>query len=45
MLYFHTFMSELQIAPIIPMIVGNKCPKLGTGTPDDMLFTNLAEAT
>ena len=24
---------------------GNKCPKLGTGTPEDMLFTNLAEAT
>ena len=23
----------------------NKCPKLGTGTPEDMLFTNLAEAT
>ena len=25
--------------------VGNKCPKLGTGTPEDMLFTNLAGAT
>ena len=24
---------------------GNKCPKLGTGTPEDMLFTNLAGAT
>ena len=24
---------------------GNKCPKLGTDTPEDMLFTNLAEAT
>ena len=23
----------------------NKCPKLGTGTPEDMLFTNLAGAT
>ena len=22
---------------------GNKCPKLGTGTPEDMLFTNLGE--
>ena len=24
---------------------GNKCPKLGTGTPEDMLFTNLVDAT
>ena len=24
---------------------GHKCPKLATGTPEDMLFTNLAEAT
>ena len=24
---------------------GNRCPKLGTGTPEDMLFTNLAGAT
>ena len=24
---------------------GNNCPKLDTGTPEDMLFTNLAEAT
>ena len=24
---------------------GNRCPKLGTGTPENMLFTNLAEAT
>ena len=23
----------------------NKCPKLGTDTPEDILFTNLAEAT
>ena len=25
--------------------VGNKCPKLGAGTPEDMLFTNLGVAT
>ena len=25
--------------------LGNKCPKLVTGTPQDMLFTNLGEAT
>ena len=24
---------------------GNKCPKLCTGTPEDMLFTNLGETT
>ena len=23
----------------------NKCPKLGTGTPEDMSFTNLGDAT
>ena len=25
--------------------LGNKCPKLGTGTPEDMLFTNLGVTT
>ena len=24
---------------------GDKCPKLGTGTPEDMLFTNLGVTT
>ena len=24
--------------------VGNKCPKLGTGTPEDMVLTNLGDS-
>ena len=47
-IYSHlpVFLQFLAKASNVPQYsnFGNKCPKLGSGTPEDMLFTNLSVA-
>ena len=40
--FFHIFLQEFLIQY---SNFGNKCPKLGAGTPEDMLYSNLGVAT
>jgi len=42
-LYFHTFFVRASNGHQYSNF-GNKCPKLGTGTPEDMLLTNLGDS-
>ena len=42
--FSHFFLQELQMAPQNSNFV-KKCPKLGAGTHEDILFTNLDVAT
>ena len=41
-LYFHNFFVRASNCSHYSNF-GNKCPKLGTGTHEDMLFTNLGD--